>query len=91
MLRVVVFTAMVLITSPSAAYCPQPSGLIPERYVDDVAEFLVCLHNEQTDSINEVKAMVNAHSEGMNDLEYLQRKVIELEARIAILERASGP
>lgn len=90
-MRVAVAIACILFATPSLAYCPQPSGIFPENYVSDVADFLVCLHNEQTDSINEVKAMVNAHSDELNELESLQRKVIELEARIAILERSAGP
>lgn len=85
-MRVAATIVFILFATPTFAYCPNPSGIVPENYVNDVADFLVCLHNEQTDSINEIKAMVNAHSEGLNELDSLRRKIIELEARIAILE-----
>jgi len=83
MRRLFMIGIICLAATPASAYGLRPSSLFPDNQLQDIADYLVCLHNEQVDQINALQDTVSAQA---NDLEKLRSTVSDLEERVEALE-----
>ncbi|MBL9049762.1 MAG: hypothetical protein JNK19_06595 [Tabrizicola sp.] len=59
-----------LLAAPSSAqaFCSQGFGVDFAQKVSGYIDYLICLHNEQTDTLNEHARLINQHADLLNEL-----------------------
>jgi septal ring factor EnvC (AmiA/AmiB activator) len=61
-------------STPAHAFCSQGFGVDFAQKVSGYIDYLICLHNEQTDSLNEHARLINQHANVIGEIQESQRR-----------------
>lgn len=80
MVRLLYLIVFVMISSPAAAFCFQGSD------IKGALDYLVCLHNEQSDALNDHARLINQQAATIddlrNDLDDAERRIRDLRIEV---------
>ena len=94
MLRIAVLSAFIALSGPAHAVCFQRTGFDFADSVNKSLDHLICLHNEQVNTLNEHADVLNRQAKAISVLELendtLRRTVSDLESQLSSIESRVG-